>query len=109
MNTSCQSGIINDFTAITLRNGANNTVCTISKANGSLIATNGSNTVTAGLNGDATDTYVNAGVAHVVNATNLSPANGAVVDTVQINWGASGINAVTVNAQNNTVKFVCVP
>ena len=109
MNTSCQSGIINDFAAITLRNGANNSVCTISKVNGSLIATNGSNTVTAGLNGDATDTYVNASVAQVVNATNLSPANGAVVDTVQINWGASGINAVTVNAQNNTVKFVCVP
>ena len=65
--------------------------------------------MTAGLNGDATDTYVNASVAQVVNATNLSPANGAVVDTVQINWGASGINAVTVNAQNNTVKFVCVP
>jgi hypothetical protein len=108
-NTSCQSGIINDFAAITLRNGANNSVCTISKANGSLIASNGGNTVTAGLNGEATDTYVNAGVAHVVNATNRSPVNGAVVDTVQINWGASGINAVTVNAQDNTVKFVCVP
>lgn len=108
-NASCQSGIINDFAPITLRNGANNSVCTISKANGSLIASNGGNTVTAGLNGDATDAYVNAGVAHVINATNRSQVNGVVVDTVQMNWGASGINAVTVNAQDNTVKFVCVP
>ena len=108
-NASCQSGIINDFAPITLRNGANNSVCTISKANGSLIASNGTNTISAALNGDATDTYVNLGVAHVVNATNRSPINGVVVDTVQINWGASGINAVTINAQDNTVKFVCVP
>lgn len=108
-NTSCQSGVINDFAAITLRNGANNSVCTISKVNGSLVASNGGNTVSAALNGDATDSYVNAGVAHVVNATNRSPVNGVVVDTVQINWGASGINAVTVNAQDNTIKFVCVP
>ena len=107
-NTSCQSGVINDFAAITLRNRANNSVCTISKVNGSLVASNGGNTVSAALNGDATDSYFNAGFAHVLSATNLSPVNGVVVDIVQINWEASGINAVTVNAQDN-IKFVCVP